>query len=158
MASCEEKSRIQQIDYVLRSLIHKNFSIVLSSDVLGTAPITASFFSPLLKIKIVGMLRTPYWLAIEGLSSVFSLKQLSLPVYCFASSPITGWSIRQGPHHGAQNSTSTGPSVSRTSDCHVASVTLGTAAWQKNEKHMNITFKLLDTNKSLDTGDRRYRI
>lgn len=107
--------------------------MVLSSEVLGIAPITASFFSPLLKIMIVGMLRTPYWVAIEGLSSVFSLKQLSLPVYCFASSLITGWIIRQGPHHGAQNSTSTGPSALRTSEFHVASVTPGTAAQQENE-------------------------
>ncbi|MFS7980519.1 hypothetical protein Hanom_Chr10g00940381 [Helianthus anomalus] len=40
---------------------------------------------------------------------------------------MTGWIMRHGPHHGAQNSTSTGRSDSRTSDCHVASVTGSTA-------------------------------
>jgi hypothetical protein len=105
---------------------YKNFSMLAVSVLLGTAPITASFFSPLTKIMIVGMLRIPYWVAIEGLSSVFNLKQLSFPAYCFDSSSITGWIIRQGPHHGAQNSTRTGPLALRTSDCHVASVTVGT--------------------------------
>lgn len=95
--------------------------------VFGTAPITASFFSPFKKIMSVGMLRVPYWEAIEGLSSVFSLKHLSFPAYCCASSPITGSIMRHGPHQGAQNSTSTGPSALSTSDCHVSSVTAGTA-------------------------------
>ena len=95
--------------------------------VLGTAPITASFFSPLTKTMIVGMLRIPYWVAVEGLSSVFSLKHLSFPAYCCDSSPITGWIIRHGPHQGAQNSTNTGPSALSTSDFHVLSVTAGTA-------------------------------
>ncbi|MFS7921432.1 hypothetical protein Hanom_Chr03g00236701 [Helianthus anomalus] len=40
---------------------------------------------------------------------------------------MTGWIMRQGPHHGAQNSTMTGRSDSKTSDCHVASVTGRTA-------------------------------
>ena len=35
----------------------------------------------------------------------------------------TGWTTRQGPHQGAQKSTSTGPSASRTSALKVASVT-----------------------------------
>lgn len=97
------------------------------SVVLGTAPRTASFFSPLMNIMVVGTLRIPYWVAIEGLSSVFSLKNLSFPAYSSESSATTGWMIRQGPHHGAQNSTSTGPVALRTSDCHVVSVTIGTA-------------------------------
>lgn len=101
--------------------------------VFGTAPRTESFFSPLLKIMIVGTLRTPYLVAMEGLSSVFSLKHLIFPAYSSASSPTTGWSIRQGPHHGAQNSTSTGPSALRTSDFHVVSVTGGTAGSQTNK-------------------------
>lgn len=73
------------------------------------------------------MLRIPYLEAVNGLSSVFKLKHFSLPTYCLERSPTTGWSIRQGPHHGAQNSTSTGKSASRTSDFHVSSVTVGTA-------------------------------
>lgn len=58
--------------------------------VLGTAPMTASFFSPLLKIMIVGMLRIPYLLAIDGLSSVFNLKNLSFPAYSTDNSATTG--------------------------------------------------------------------
>ena len=119
--------------------IYKNFSMLAVSVDLGTAPITASFFSPLTKNMIVGMLRIPYWVAIEGLSSVFNLKHLSFPAYCFDSSSITGWIIRQGPHHGAQNSTRTGPSALRTSDCHVASVTVGTEILKVKEEMSNST-------------------
>ena len=99
---------------------------VVSVD-LGTAPMTASFFSPFLKIITVGMLRIPNSVAVEGLSSVFSLKNLSLPAYSFASSSMTGWIIRHGPHHGAQNSTRTGISDSTTSDFHVLSLTAPTS-------------------------------
>lgn len=105
---------------------YKNLSMQAVRVVLGTAPIIASFFSPLTNIIIVGMLRIPYFEAIEGLSSVFKFKHFSLPTYCLESSPTTGWNIRQGPHHGAQNSTRTGQSASRTRDSHVSSVTVGT--------------------------------
>lgn len=94
---------------------------------LGTAPMIVSFLSPFLKIMIVGMLRIPYWVAIAGLSSVFSFKHFSFPAYCLDSSSIIGWIIRHGPHHGAQNSTSTGRPLSKTKGFHVASVTAGTA-------------------------------
>uniref|UniRef100_A0A7C8YMI3 Uncharacterized protein n=1 Tax=Opuntia streptacantha TaxID=393608 RepID=A0A7C8YMI3_OPUST len=100
--------------------LHKNFSIVVFNVSLGTAPITASFFSPLLKIMKVGMLRTPQSVAMLGLSSVLTLKTLSFPAYCFDKSSIVGWMILQGPHHGAQNSTMTGKSDSRTSCFHVS--------------------------------------
>lgn len=115
-------------------LTYKNFSMPAVKVDLGTAPITASFLSPLMKVMMVGMLRIPYWVATEGLSSVFNLKHLSFPAYCCASSPITGWIIRQGPHHGAQNSTSTGPSAFKTSDSHVVSFTVGTAILKANER------------------------
>lgn len=106
---------------------------VVSVD-LGTAPMTASFFSPFLKIITVGMLRIPNSVAVEGLSSVFSLKNLSLPAYSFASSSMTGWIIRHGPHHGAQNSTRTGISDSTTSDFHVLSLTAPTAILKNHVK------------------------
>ena len=108
------------------SFLYKNFLILEISVVLGTAPMIASFFSPLLKKMIVGMLRIPYVVTVEGLPSVFNMKHLSFPPCSVESSAITGWIIRQGPHHGAQNSTITGPSASMTSDCHVSSVTVGT--------------------------------
>lgn len=118
--------------------LYKNFSMLVVSVDLGTAPITVSFLSPSLKIMTVGMLRIPYRVAIEGLSSVFTLQHFSFPVYCFANSSITGWIIRHGPHHGAQNSTRTGETDSRTSDCQVASVTEATA----DVKETNETFQL----------------
>ena len=40
-----------------------------------------------------------------------------------AISSSTGATTRQGPHHGAQKSTSTGPSASRTSASKLVSVT-----------------------------------
>lgn len=49
-----------------------------------------------------------------GESSVFTLQHLILPTYSLASSSITGAIILHGPHHGAQNSTSTGASLPST--------------------------------------------
>lgn len=108
-------------------LYYKNLSMLVASVVFGTAPITASFFSPFLKIMTVGILRIPYSLAMEGLSSVFSWKKLNLPAYSCASSLMMGWIILHGPHHGAQNSTSTGTVDSTTSVFHVLSLTAATA-------------------------------
>lgn len=123
------------LDYFFCKKLSTLFEIV----VLGTAPITVSFLSPLEKIIMVGTPLTPYWVAIEGLSSVFSLKHSSLPLYSYANSPMTGWSIRHGPHHDAQNSTTTGTSAFRTSDSHVASVTEGTAG---NKLIRNYTYNV----------------
>lgn len=106
---------------------YKNFSMEVVSVDLGTAPMIASFFSPFLNIITVGMLRIPNSVAMEGLSSVFSFKHVSLPTYSFASSSMTGWIIRHGPHHGAQNSTSTGTADSTTSVFHVLSLTAATS-------------------------------
>lgn len=132
-----EKSRKTYQNRVLQDLLDAGSCVVL-----GTATITASFFSPLMKIMIVGMLRIPYWVAIEGRSSVLTLKHLSFPAYCIVSSPITGWIIRQGPHHGAQNSTRTGPSALRASDCHVAPVTVGSEILKENDQSTQFIYKL----------------
>lgn len=45
---------------------------------------------------------------------MFTLQHLILPTYSLASSSITGAIILHGPHHGAQNSTSTGASLPST--------------------------------------------
>lgn len=127
--------KIQKSVEAFHTHLYKNFSMLAANVVLGTAPITVSFFSPLLKIIMVGTLRIPYWVAIEGLSSVHNLKQLSFPAYSCASSPTIGWIMRQGPHQGAQNSTSTGPSALRTSDCHVVLVTVGTVVIKQKGKN-----------------------
>lgn len=57
----------------IHSPFYKNFSMQVVNVDSGTAPMTASFFSPSLKIITVGILRIPYWVAIEGLSSVLTL-------------------------------------------------------------------------------------
>lgn len=105
----------------------KNLSKLVANVVLDTAPMIVSFFSPLTKIMMVGMLLTPYFPGVAGDSSVFSLKNFSFPVYCCASSLTMGSIILQGPHHGAQKSTTTGSSALSTRDSHVESFTIGTA-------------------------------
>lgn len=107
---------------------YKNLSMQVVNVDSWTAPMTASFFSPPLKIMTVGILRMPYLVAIEGLTSVLTLKHLSFPAYSLANLSMTGWIMRHGPHHGAQNSTKTGESDASTRDCQVDSVTAGTSA------------------------------
>uniref|UniRef100_A0A0A9FSI8 Thioredoxin M-type n=1 Tax=Arundo donax TaxID=35708 RepID=A0A0A9FSI8_ARUDO len=66
-------------DSVLDTHVHvafylsTNLSMQVISVLSGTAPATESFFSPFLNIIMVGMLWTPYWLAMSGFSSVLSL-------------------------------------------------------------------------------------
>lgn len=88
------------------------------------------------------MLRIPYCVGMFGLSSVLSLKHAILPAYSLANSSITGAIILHGPHHGAQNSTSTGLSLPITKLFHVESVTTLTAPFHHyqmqimNRNHM----------------------
>src|SRR5262245_66546811 len=51
--------------------------------------------------------------ATEGLSSTLILARRNLPAYSSASFSRTGPKTRQGPHQGAQKSTSTGTSCER---------------------------------------------
>ena len=50
----------------------------------------------------------PYMAAIIWLASVSNLPTFTLPTYFVANSSTTGAIIRQGKHHSAQKSTSTG--------------------------------------------------
>src|SRR5882762_631597 len=61
------------------------------------------------------MLLIWYISAVDGLSSTFSFTTAALSEYFSAIASTVGASIRQGPHHAAQKSTSTGFSDSRTS-------------------------------------------
>src|SRR5688572_4737277 len=79
--------------------------------------------SPPLNTSKVGILRMPYFAAVRGLSSVFSLRNSTLPSYSDASSSTIGATMRQGPHHGAQKSTRTGLSFVRTSVSQLVSLT-----------------------------------
>src|SRR3990170_5571791 len=56
------------------------------------------------------MLMTSYVPDVCGFSSTLSLATRSLPEYSAAISSTIGEIIRQGPHHSAQKSTSTGVS------------------------------------------------
>src|SRR3954447_1569401 len=78
--------------------------------------------SPFLKTIIVGMARTWYLAAVSWFSSTLSLTMRRSSRSCAISSS-TGATTRQGPHQGAQKSTSTGVSDSMTSAWKFASVT-----------------------------------
>src|SRR5690348_7000911 len=54
-------------------------------------------------------------MAMSRLLSVSTLPTFTFPAYALASLSIVGASIRQGMHHSAQKSTSTGVSARRTS-------------------------------------------
>src|SRR5205807_2283821 len=82
---------------------------------------------PFLKIINVGIDWMPYLAAVCGFSSTLSLTILTLPPSVPAISSSAGAIIRQGPHHSAQKSTTTGPVAFNTSDSKVASETLPTA-------------------------------
>ncbi len=69
------------------------------------------------------MLWTPNWPATSPDSSTSSFTTLSLPAYSLASASTVGATARQGPHHAAQKSTSTGNGDWRTSVAKFALVT-----------------------------------
>src|SRR5215471_7136155 len=70
---------------------------------------------------------TPYLVAVAGFSSTLSLTILTLPFIVPAISSRAGAIMRQGPHHSAQKSTTTGLAHRRTSASKVASDTLPTS-------------------------------
>src|SRR6266436_3889156 len=69
----------------------------------------------------------PYFAAVCGFSSTLSLTIFTLPSREPEISSSAGPIIRQGPHHSAQKSTTTGPVAFNTSDSKVVSETLPTA-------------------------------
>src|SRR5437016_2354797 len=69
----------------------------------------------------------PYLAAVCGFSSTLSLTIFTLPLSVPAISSSAGAIMRQGPHHSAQKSTTTGSVAFNTSDSNVASETLPTA-------------------------------
>src|SRR5205823_14829963 len=93
----------------------------------GAAPTWRDAISPPLKIIRVGIDITPYFDAVFGLSSTLSLTILTLSPMAPAISSSAGAIIRQGPHHSAQKSTTTGPFALSTSASKSESETLPTA-------------------------------
>src|ERR1044071_771301 len=92
----------------------------------GAAPTWREAISPPWKIIRVGIDITPYFDAVFGLSSTLSFTILTLSPIAPAISSSAGAIMRQGPHHSAQKSTTTGPSALRTSVSKSASETLPT--------------------------------
>src|SRR5262245_53716809 len=82
---------------------------------------------PSLKIISVGIDWMLYFAAVCGFSSTLSLTILTFSPSDPAISSRAGAIIRQGPHHSAQKSTTTGLVAFNTSDSKVASETLPTA-------------------------------
>src|SRR5262245_26165457 len=93
----------------------------------GAAPTWREAISPPLKIIRVGIDITPYFDAVFGLSSTLSFTILTLSPMEPAISSSAGAIMRQGPHHSAQKSTTTGPFALSTSASKSASETLPTA-------------------------------
>src|ERR1044071_7071906 len=71
-------------------------------------PTSVSATWPPLKRIIVGMARTPYLAATASWSSMLTFAIFNLPSSSVANSSRIGAIALQGPHHGAQKSTSTG--------------------------------------------------
>ena len=74
----------------------------------GSAPMKPSAGWPLTKAITAGIDWMPIWPGIAGCSSMFILTSLTLPLAALTTFSSTGVSCLQGPHHGAQKSTSTG--------------------------------------------------
>ena len=68
------------------------------------------------------MLRMPKREEVSGLSSLLTLTSRARPLSWAAACSKAGAIMRQGPHHGAQKSTTTGRSVLPTTASKLASV------------------------------------
>src|SRR3954454_5991528 len=107
---------------------HTAVVIHCSSFCLGAAPTWREAIWPSLKIISVGIDWIPYFAAVLGFSSTFNLTIFTLPLSePAARSSSAGPIIRQGPHHSAQKSTTTGLVDCNTSESNVLSDTFPTA-------------------------------
>src|ERR1700687_4343569 len=113
--------------FVVRAMDQHAAVIHCCSFCFGAAPTWREAISPPLKIISVGIDITPYFEAVFGLSSTFSFTILTLSPIVPEISSSAGAIMRQGPHHSAQKSTTTGPIALSTSASKSASETLPTA-------------------------------
>src|SRR5467141_2816268 len=115
-------------EYFVRERSDQTAAVIhCCSFAFGAAPTWREAISPPLKIIRVGIDITPYFEAVFGLSSTFSLTILTLSPMAPEISSSAGAIIRQGPHHSAQKSTTTGPVALSTSASKSVSETLPTA-------------------------------
>src|ERR1044071_1855120 len=89
---------------------------------LSTAPTICSLNWPSLMTRSVGIPRISYRAAVEPLESTSSLPTFTRPLYSSAIESMVGDRARQGAHHAAQKSTSTGVLAFTTSDSKLVSV------------------------------------
>src|SRR3546814_13741272 len=82
------------------------------------------------------MPRTPYLAGASGFSSILSLATVTLPSSSSLISSSAGAIIRQGPHHSAQKSTSTGSEAPSTSVWNEASVTVLVVMMRSEERRV----------------------
>ena len=94
---------------------------------LGAAPTFWEASLPSLKSISAGIDRMPSCEAICGFSSTFTLAIFTLPAISFEISSRAGPIMRQGPHHSAQKSTTTGSEDLSTSCSKLESVTFTVA-------------------------------
>ncbi|OLB47002.1 MAG: hypothetical protein AUG17_00860 [Crenarchaeota archaeon 13_1_20CM_2_53_14] len=81
------------------------FFSVSSIRAFGTAPTIWSTCFPFLNTSKVGIAMISNRPDVAGFSSVFNFPNATLPLYSLASPSMIGETRRQGPHHGAQQST-----------------------------------------------------
>src|SRR5579883_1017375 len=109
-----------------RSIRYTDAVIHCSSFCFGAAPIWLDASCPFLNSIRVGIDMMPYFAAVPGFSSTLSLTILTLPLSELEISSSAGAIMRQGPHHSAQKSTTTGSLALSTSASKVASVVFAT--------------------------------
>src|SRR5262249_40165007 len=97
-----------------------------SSFCFGAAPTWREASSPFLNSISVGIDMMPYFAAVCGFSSTLSFTILTLPFIVPAISSSAGAIMRQGPHHSAQKSTTTGSALLSTCASKSASETFAT--------------------------------
>src|SRR5215217_5694698 len=99
----------------------------------GTAPTWRATSPPWRRTSRVGMPRTPRRSATRGASSTLTLTTFRRPASSCAACSTPGATTRQGPHHGAHRSTSTGRLAAVTTcskSPSPAEVSQGRAVWQ----------------------------
>ena len=117
MAVALAEALLYQLHYLLvliKPYLHMAFSTSLIMFCLPARPSARAATRPFFSTTSVGMTFTPNCTASGTSSSTLHL-QTSMSSRSLAISSITGAIMRQGPHHVAQKSTSTGLSDCRTS-------------------------------------------
>ena len=94
---------------------HTAAVIHCSSFCFGAAPTWREASCPSLNSIKVGIDMMPNLAAVPGFSSTLSLTILTLPLSDLEIYSSAGAIMRQGPHHSAQKSTTTGPEAFSTS-------------------------------------------